>query len=164
ITTITCCRLRILRLRDCLEVNESSLCKTGIYNFKHFNIFYIRNYTIFEHSDSPRKSKYKYVFRFFEESTDTNSHHDSTDIFCYSRWENIFDYIFRMYNLKVLAFLLLVKAKEEACYEYNGVCNTNVPRRPTNDNETNSAESVYCGMKSRSRVPYVVNDDCRPFP
>ncbi|KAJ9588994.1 hypothetical protein L9F63_017689, partial [Diploptera punctata] len=32
-------------------------CATSIYNFKHFNIFYTRNYTIFEHSDSPRKWK-----------------------------------------------------------------------------------------------------------
>ncbi|KAJ9600326.1 hypothetical protein L9F63_009402, partial [Diploptera punctata] len=29
--------------------------ETCIYNFKHFNIFYIRNYTIFEHLDSLRK-------------------------------------------------------------------------------------------------------------
>ncbi|KAJ9574165.1 hypothetical protein L9F63_008421, partial [Diploptera punctata] len=33
--------------------DNSRFRETEIYNFKHFNIFYIRNYTIFERLDSP---------------------------------------------------------------------------------------------------------------
>ncbi|KAJ9593765.1 hypothetical protein L9F63_027591, partial [Diploptera punctata] len=36
-----------------LHAEERKICDSDrIYNFKHFSIFYIRNYTIFEHSDS----------------------------------------------------------------------------------------------------------------
>ncbi|KAJ9580014.1 hypothetical protein L9F63_004307, partial [Diploptera punctata] len=50
-----CVLSKILQIKRKI-CDSDSFRETGIYNFKHFNIFYIRNYTIFEHSDSPRKS------------------------------------------------------------------------------------------------------------